>query len=58
MWSTRDCDSVAAGASVLQLARQLVNETREHLPVADKAGKIIGLMSRQEALDILLGTAP
>ena len=53
-----DGDSVAAGASVLQLARQLVNETREHLPVADKAGKIIGLMSRQEALDILLGTAP
>ncbi|MFZ1338003.1 MAG: betaine/proline/choline family ABC transporter ATP-binding protein [Paracoccaceae bacterium] len=50
--------TVAAGSSVLQLARQLVNETREQLPVADKSGKVIGLMSRQEALDILLGAAP
>ena len=50
--------TVAAGSSVLQLARQLVNETREQLPVADKSGTVIGLMSRQEALDILLGTTP
>ncbi len=47
---------VAADATVLQLARQLVNEQRELLPVADKAGKIIGAMNRQDALDILLGT--
>ncbi len=46
---------VAAAATVLQLARQLVNEPREYLPVADKSGKIIGAMNRQAALDILLG---
>lgn len=48
---------VSADATILQLARQLVNETRETLPVADKNGKIIGAMKRQEALDILLGAS-
>lgn len=48
---------VAADATVLQLARQLVNDDRLFLPVADKSGKIIGAMSRQAALDILLGSA-
>ena len=47
---------VSAEATVLQLARQLVNEDRSYLPVADKSGKVIGAMSRQEALDILLGS--
>ena len=46
---------VAAGATVLQLARQLVNDPREQLPVVDKNGSVIGAMNRQEALDILLG---
>ena len=48
---------VPGNATVLQLARQLVNEHREYLPVADSGGKLIGAMNRQEALDILLGTA-
>ena len=48
--------AVSGDATVLQLARQLVNEQRELLPVADKTGKIIGAMRRQDALDILLGT--
>ncbi|MEM7668607.1 MAG: betaine/proline/choline family ABC transporter ATP-binding protein [Pseudomonadota bacterium] len=48
-------DPVSGDASVLQLARQLVNDTRQSLPVADKTGAIIGAMNRQEALDILLG---
>ena len=46
---------VAADATVLQLARQLVNESREVLPVANRQGAIIGTMRRQDALDILLG---
>jgi len=48
---------VSGDATVLQLARQLVNEQREFLPVADKRGQIIGTMRRQDALDILLGSA-
>ncbi len=48
--------AVPANATVMQLARQLVNERREYLPVADAGGKLIGAMNRQEALDILLGT--
>ncbi len=47
---------VAGDATVLQLARQLVNERREYLPVADSAGKVVGVLNRQAALDILLGT--
>ena len=47
---------IPADATVLQLARQLVNESRDELPVVDKAGKVIGSMRRQDALDILLGS--
>ncbi len=52
-----DGPPVPGTATVQQLARQLVNESREYLPVADVDGKPIGAMNRQEALDILLGTA-
>ena len=48
-------EPVPGGATVLQLARQLVNDRRENLPVADKDGTLVGAMNRQEALDILLG---
>jgi glycine betaine/proline transport system ATP-binding protein len=48
--------AVSGDATILQLARQLVNEQREFLPVANKTGKIIGAMRRQDALDVLLGT--
>ncbi len=48
-------DPVSGDATVLQLARQLVNDQRERLPVSDKSGAVIGAMNRQEALDILLG---
>ncbi len=48
-------EPVRAGATILQLARQLVNETREELPVVNKNGEFIGIMNRQEALDVLLG---
>ena len=48
-------DPVRAGHTILQLARQLVNDTRQELPVADRHGEIIGILNRQEALDVLLG---
>ncbi|MEM6619260.1 MAG: betaine/proline/choline family ABC transporter ATP-binding protein [Pseudomonadota bacterium] len=44
------------GASTLQeLARQLVEDRRDALPVADATGRVTGIMARQDALDILLG---
>jgi len=48
-------EPVRAGATILQLARQLVNDTREILPVANRKGEFIGVLNRQEALDVLLG---
>ncbi len=42
-------------ATIQALARQLVNETREAIPVADASGQIVGVMQRREALDLLLG---
>ncbi|WP_264214031.1 quaternary amine ABC transporter ATP-binding protein [Leisingera thetidis] len=41
--------------TISELARLLVNDSREFLPVANNAGTLIGAMSRQEALDVLLG---
>lgn len=46
-------DPVPAGSTVQELASLLVNDTREAIPVS-KDDKIIGAMSRQEALDMLL----
>lgn len=54
---TIDGPPISGDATVLQLARQLVNEQREFLPVADKHGQVIGTLRRQDALDILLGSA-
>ena len=47
--------TIRAGATILQLARQLVNESREELPVVSRTGEFVGMMNRQEALDLLLG---
>lgn len=48
--------AVLDGAQTLhRLARQIVGDTRERLPVAGPDGQIIGLLDRAEALDILLG---
>jgi glycine betaine/proline transport system ATP-binding protein len=49
--------AIAASATIRDLARQLVADLREVIPVADADGKIIGAMNRQEALDVLLGDA-
>jgi len=53
--SVPDGDPVEAGATVRDLARQLVNDSRASLPVADKGGTVIGALDRREALEILLG---
>ncbi|MDG1936171.1 MAG: betaine/proline/choline family ABC transporter ATP-binding protein [Paracoccaceae bacterium] len=46
---------VSARASIQELARQLISESREMIPVSDE-GRIIGALSRQAALDVLLGS--
>src|SRR6056297_1589253 len=47
---------VLASQTILKLARTLVNDSREVIPVADQSGKVLGMMQRQKALDLLLGT--
>jgi glycine betaine/proline transport system ATP-binding protein len=47
--------AIAAGATILSLARQLVNDSRDILPVSDTSGDVIGAMKRQDALNVLLG---
>ena len=48
-------EAISGSDTILKLARQLVNEKRELLPVSGADGKLIGVMDRQRALDILLG---
>ncbi len=48
---------VSSHETIQKIARQLVNDTRDHLPVADDSGKVIGVLERQKALDVLLGGA-
>lgn len=45
---------VPAKATIHELARELVEDRREKIPVADDAGEIIGELNRAQALDILL----
>ncbi|KGM87534.1 glycine betaine/L-proline transport ATP binding subunit [Roseovarius mucosus DSM 17069] len=46
---------VAGKSTIRALARQLIDDPREMLPVADEAGRVTGVLSRKEALDVLLG---
>ena len=48
-------DAIEGHLTIHQLARQLINDPRESLPVAGKDGTLLGMMNRQTALDILLG---
>jgi glycine betaine/proline transport system ATP-binding protein len=47
-------DPVDARATVHGMARMLVNDNRDMIPV-QRSGALIGAMPRQDALDILLG---
>lgn len=49
-------DAVPASATLVTLARQIVEDSREVIPVVDKQGNLSGGMRRQAALDILFGT--
>lgn len=50
-------EAIDGDLTIHQLARQLVADTREVLPVAAKDGALIGALNRQAALDVLLGDA-
>jgi glycine betaine/proline transport system ATP-binding protein len=51
---TGEGDPVDAGASVHAMARLLVQDTRVNIPVI-KDGAVIGALSREKALGILVG---
>ena len=46
---------VDGGATIHQLARLLINDPRDMLPVAETDGRVTGLLNRNMALDVLLG---
>lgn len=46
---------VAASRTIRDLARQLISDSRSHIPLCDAAGVVIGAFARAEALDVLLG---
>jgi glycine betaine/proline transport system ATP-binding protein len=50
-------DAIAATRTIRDLARALVADRREIIPVADAKGSIIGGVNRQEAVNVLLGDA-
>ncbi len=51
--------SVSANATIKELSRKLINDSREVIPVAENNGKnqsVIGGLNRKEALELLLRT--
>jgi glycine betaine/proline transport system ATP-binding protein len=46
---------IAGHLTIHALARQLVNDPRELMPVTDRQGAVIGVLERKAALDVLLG---
>jgi|GEM_PF-6944978 len=48
---------VAADDTIQALARRLVDDRRDRLPVLDRDGQRIGWLPRSRALDVLLGSA-
>ncbi|MBX2882253.1 MAG: glycine betaine/L-proline ABC transporter ATP-binding protein [Granulosicoccus sp.] len=48
-------DAVDGDATIHQLAHRLVHDTADYLPVNDKQGNLLGRLSRQRALNVLLG---
>ncbi|UWQ36928.1 glycine betaine/L-proline ABC transporter ATP-binding protein [Leisingera aquaemixtae] len=47
--------AVGEKQTIAELARLLVTDSRDYLPVASSSGSLIGALNRQEALDVLLG---
>ena len=46
---------VSGTLTILELARQLVNDQRDEIPVANADGNVTGVLKRADALDILFG---
>ena len=46
---------VSGKLTILELARQLVNDQRDEIPVSNAEGTITGVLKRTDALDILFG---
>ena len=44
-------------ATIHDIARRLMTDSGERLPVADDGGRIVGILRRQAALDLLMGEA-
>jgi glycine betaine/proline transport system ATP-binding protein len=51
-------DAVLASRTIRDLARALVADPRDEIPVAAADGRLLGSLNRQEAVDVLLGDAP
>ena len=51
-------EPIAAGATIHALARRLVDDTAASYPIAAGDGTLIGTLSRERALDVLLGPRP
>jgi glycine betaine/proline transport system ATP-binding protein len=47
--------ALAADATLHMLARQISTDPRPLIPVAEADGRVVGLMDRAAALDILFG---
>lgn len=56
--AVRDGNPIPGDSTILALARQLVNDHREFIPVADASGAVTGLLPRTEALAVLFGEQP
>lgn len=54
---TLEGEPIKYSVTIRNLARQLVNENRDEIPVESKNGKIESYIERQEALNILMGEA-
>lgn len=49
--------AISGDESIRDLGRQIVADSRSHIPVMGGNGQLIGALSRKDALDILLGKA-
>ncbi len=52
-----DGPAIDGASTIHDIARQLVSDTRDQMPVADAQGKVIGILDRHKALDLLLGAS-
>ena len=50
-------EPVAAHRTIRDLARLLISDPRSEIPVVNGSAAVIGAVSRQKALDVLLGEA-